>query len=124
MKYPERKISQCILPFKNFLYYFFVQKHSSKDHLAQGNLLKTILLNEKQNNLEKEMCGNISLYAQHFSPGAGSNVHLTKTFSIYLLRSKKLNIKLKIFTCNTHSRLKLKSPKIKTFLFTVPKKQH
>ena len=70
------------------------------------------------------MCENISLYSQHFSPGAGSNVHLTKTFSIYLLRSKKLNIKLKIFTCNTHSRLKLKSPKIKTFLFTVPKKQH
>ena len=35
---------------------------TSKDHLTQENLLKTTLLNEKQSNLEKEMCGNISLY--------------------------------------------------------------
>ena len=35
---------------------------TSKDHLIQGNLLKTTLLNEKQNNLEKEMYGNISLH--------------------------------------------------------------
>ena len=102
----------------------FFQKHASKDHLAQGNLLKAILLNEKQNNLEKEMCGNISLYSQYFLSGVGSNVHLTKKSSIHLLRSKKLNIKLKIFICNTHNRLKRKSPKIKTFLLTVPKKQH
>ena len=35
--------------------------------LPQGNLLKTALLNEKQNNLEKEMYGNISLDSEYFS---------------------------------------------------------
>ena len=35
--------------------------------LTQGNLLKTTLLNEKQNNLEKEMYGNISLDSEYFS---------------------------------------------------------
>ena len=55
----------------------FFQKRASKDHLTQGDLLKTALLNEKQSNLEKEMHGNISLYSQYFSPGAGSNVHIT-----------------------------------------------
>ena len=34
--------------------------------LMQGNLLKTTLLNEKQNNLEKEMYGNISLDSEYF----------------------------------------------------------
>ena len=85
---------------KNFICNIF-QKQSSKDHLTQGNLLKTTLLNEKQNNLEKEMYGNISLCSQYFSPGAESNGHktyfyfvkLTKKYFIYLLRSKKLNIK-------------------------------
>ena len=38
---------------KNSLYFF--QKQASKDHLTQGNILKTTLLNEKQSNLEKEM---------------------------------------------------------------------
>ena len=38
----------------NFLCYIF-QKQASKDHLTQGNLLKTTLINEKQYNLEKEM---------------------------------------------------------------------
>ena len=47
---------------KNFLCYF-LQKHASKDHLTQGNLLKTMFLNEKQINLEKEMYRNISLYS-------------------------------------------------------------
>ena len=45
---------------KNFICYIF-QKHASKDHLTQGNLLKTMLLNEKQSNLEREMY-EISLY--------------------------------------------------------------
>ena len=44
----------------------FFQKQASKDHLTQGDLLKTALLNEKQSNLEKEMHGNISLYSQYF----------------------------------------------------------
>ena len=90
--------------FRDLLRIFFAtffQKKASKDHLTQGNLLKTTLLNEKQNNLEKEMYGNISLCSQYFSPGAESNGHktyfyfvkLTKKYFIYLLRSKKLNIK-------------------------------
>ena len=53
---------------KNFLCYFF-QKQASKDHFTQGKLLKTMLLNEKQSNLEKKIYGNISLYSQYFSPG-------------------------------------------------------
>ena len=32
-----------------------------------------MLLNEKQINFEREMYGNISLYSQYFSDGAGSN---------------------------------------------------
>ena len=48
-------------------------------------------INGKQNNLEKEMSGNISLYSC-FSPGEGSNVHetylyflkLTKRYFIFL----------------------------------------
>ena len=46
-----------------FLCYFF-QKQAWKDHFAQGNLLKTTSLNNKPNNLEKEMYWNISLYSQ------------------------------------------------------------
>ena len=68
---------------KNSLYFF--QKQASKDHLTQGNILKTTLLNEKQSNLEKEMYWNISLYSQHFLPGAGSNVHKT----LLLLKTNK-----------------------------------
>ena len=45
---------------KNFICYIF-QKQASKDHLTQGNLLKTMLLNEKQSDLEREMY-EISLY--------------------------------------------------------------
>ena len=46
-----------------------------------------MLLNEMQSNHEKEMYGNISLYSQYFSPGAGINVHfyflkLTKKYFI------------------------------------------
>ena len=55
---------------KNFHCYFF-QKQDSKDHLTQGNILKTMWLNEKQSNFEKEMYGIISLYSQYFSPGTG-----------------------------------------------------
>ena len=74
----------------------------------------------------------ISLYSQYFSPGAGSNVYktyfyflkLTKKYFILSSKSKKLNIKLKICTFNTHNKLKPKSPKIQTFLYTLPKKRH
>ena len=63
----------------------FFQKWASKDNLTQGDLLKTALLNEKQSNLEKEMHGNISLYSQYFSPGAGSNVHITYFYFLKLM---------------------------------------
>ena len=64
------------------------QKQTSKDHLNQGDLLKTTSLNlEKQTNLAKEMYGNISLYPQYFSPRAGSNVH--KTYFYFLELTKK-----------------------------------
>ena len=77
-------------------------KSTLKDHLTQGNLLK-ITLNEKQSNLEKKKYGNMSLYSQYFSPGAGSNVHktyfyfvkLTKKYLFYLLKSKKAQYKIK-----------------------------
>ena len=65
----------------------FFQKLASKDLLTQGNLLKTTLLNEKQSNFQKEIYGNISLYSQHFSPGAESNVH--KTYFYFLKLTKK-----------------------------------
>ena len=115
---------------KNFPCYFF-QKQASKDHLTQGTLLKATL-NENKNNLEKEMYGNISLHYQYFSPGAGCNVHktyllkLTKNILSSLIKKaqKKLYIYINIYICNTHNRLKHKSPKFKTFLFTLPKKQH
>ena len=53
-----------------FFFATFFQNQTSKDHLTQGNLLKTTLFYEKQSNLEKEMYGNIS-YCQYFSPGTG-----------------------------------------------------
>ena len=110
---------------------YFFQKQASKDHLTQGTLLKATL-NENKNNLEKEMYGNISLHYQYFSPGAGCNVHktyllkLTKNILSSLIKKaqKKLYIYINIYICNTHNRLKHKSPKFKTFLFTLPKKQH
>ena len=55
--------------------------------LTQGNFLKITLWNEKENNLEKKMYGNISLCSQYFSPGAGSNVH--KTYFYFLKIRKK-----------------------------------
>ena len=58
-----------------FFFATFFQKQDSKDHLTQGNLLKTMLLNEKQSNLE--ISGNISLHSRCFSPGEGSNIHET-----------------------------------------------
>ena len=79
-----------------FLCYFF-QEQVSKDHFAPGNLFKITSINKKQNNLEKEMYGNISLYffisryislySLYFSPGAGSNVH--KTYFYFLKLAKK-----------------------------------
>ena len=95
---------------KNFLCYFF-QKQASKDHLTQGNLLKTTLLNEKQSNLEKEMYGNISLCSQYFSPGAGSNglktyfyfVKLTEKYFILSSYIKKGQYKIKIYKHITHT---------------------
>ena len=59
--------------FLRFVKNFLCFKRSLKAS-KEGKLLKT-LLNEKQSNFEKEMDGNISLYSQYFSPGAGSNVH-------------------------------------------------
>ena len=61
---------------KNFLCNFF-KKQASKDHLTQGNHLKSTLVNEKQSDLKKEMYGNISSHSQYFSAGAGSNVQKT-----------------------------------------------
>ena len=63
--------------FWDLFWIFFATVIKSKDHLTQRNLLKVTLLNEKQSNLEKELHGNISLYSQYFSLGAGSNVHKT-----------------------------------------------
>ena len=89
----------------------FFQKQASKDHLTQGNLLKTTLLNEKQSNLEKEMYGNISLCSQYFSPGAGSNglktyfyfVKLTEKYFILSSYIKKGQYKIKIYKHITHT---------------------
>ena len=50
-----------------FFLAIFFQKQASKDHLTQGNLLKAILLNGKQSNLEKEMHESISLYYHYFT---------------------------------------------------------
>ena len=80
-----------------FSFATFFQKQASKYHLTQGNLLKTMLLNEKQSNVEEEIYGNIFLYSQYFSPGAGSNVHkiyfyflrLTKIFYFIFLDQKR-----------------------------------
>ena len=47
----------------------------------------TTLLNEKQSNPQKTMYGNISLYSQYLSPGAGSNVY--KTYFYFLKLTKK-----------------------------------
>ena len=64
--------------FGNIFLCCFFQKQASKDHLTQENLLKTTLLNEKQNNLEKEMkCMEIS----HYTPNIfhlGQEVMFTK----------------------------------------------
>ena len=83
-------------------------------------------LNEKQSNLEKEMYGNISLYSQYFSPGAGSNVHKThfyflklkKMFFFFIFLDHKTSIQNKKHIDVTHTNQN--SLKIKTFLF--PKK--
>ena len=58
-----------LIIFRDLLRFFvatFFQKQASRDHLTQGNLLKTTSLNEKQSNLGKEMYGNISLNSQYF----------------------------------------------------------
>ena len=76
-----------LIIFRDFSRVFFATFFKSrlqKINLTQGNFLKTTLLNEKQSNLEKEMYGNISLYSQFFSPGAGNNLHKT-----YLLKTNE-----------------------------------
>ena len=73
-----------------FFFATFFQKQASKDHLTQGNLLKTKLLNEKQSNLEKEIYGNISLYSQYFSPGAGSHVLCPQNILFILKTNEKV----------------------------------
>ena len=55
-----------IIIFRDLLTFFFA---TSKDHLTQGNILKTALLNEKRSNFGKEMDGNISLYSNIFHLG-------------------------------------------------------
>ena len=62
----------------NFLCYVF-QKQASKGHLTQGNLLKAMVLIEKESNLEKEMYGNKPTYL--FTPNIfhqGQEVIITK----------------------------------------------
>ena len=90
MQKPQCGMHRLLIIFQDFLTFFFAtffQKEVSKDHSTQGKLLKTTLLNEKQNNLGKKMYGNISLYSKYFSPGAGSNVH--KTYFYFLKLMKK-----------------------------------
>ena len=51
----------------------------------------------------------------------------SKKLKIYKLKKykpKKAQYKIKIYTCNTHNRLERKFLKIKTFLFSLSKKQH
>ena len=86
MQKPNVVCADYFIIFRYLLTLFFAtffQKQVSKDHLTQGNLLKTTLLNEKQSNLEKEMYGNIS-------PGAESSVH--KTYFYFLKLMKKYYI--------------------------------
>ena len=87
----NRSLNHCIRFLHNYFDNLF-QKEASKDHLTQGNLLKTTLFNKKQSNLKKEMYENISLYCQYFPPGTGSYVHKTyeKLRARFSFRSKKL----------------------------------
>ena len=65
MQKPQCSMHRLLIIFQDFLTFFlatFFQKEVSKDHSTQGNLLKTTLLNEKQNNLENKKCMEISLY--------------------------------------------------------------
>ena len=62
-----RSLFDYFLRFVNIFPCYFFQKQASKDHLTQGNLLKAILLNGKQSNLEKEMHESISLYYHYFT---------------------------------------------------------
>ena len=51
----------------------------------------------------------------------------SKKLKIYKLKKykpKKAQYKIKIYTCNTRNRLERKFLKIKTFLFSLSKKQH
>ena len=63
------------------------QKQTSKDHLAQRNLFKITLLNEKQSNLEEEIWKYL-LILPIFSPGVGSNVQ--KIYFYFLKLTKKI----------------------------------
>ena len=96
----NRSLNHCIRFLHNYFDNLF-QKEASKDHLTQGNLLKTTLFNKKQSNLKKEMYENISLYCQYFPPG--TEVMFTKHTRNYeqdfLLDQKSYNIKT--YTCNT-----------------------
>ena len=54
-----------LIIFKDLLTFFFAtffQKQASKDHFIQGNLLKTMLLNEKSKAVLKRKYMKISLY--------------------------------------------------------------
>ena len=72
MQKPQCGMHRLLIIFQDLLTFFFAtffQKEVSKDHWTQGNLLKTTLLNEKQNNLEEEMYENISFTPNIFHPG-------------------------------------------------------
>ena len=101
---------------KNFLCYFF-QKQAWKYHLTQGSVFKTAFLNEKQSNLRKEKYGNISLYSQYFSPGAGKcsqkcsqcsqNILLffktNKKVFCFIFLDQKIQYKIKKYIHVTHT---------------------
>ena len=113
----------------------FLKSRCQKDHLVQGNLLKTTLLNEKQANLEKEMYGNISLCSQYFSPGVGINVHKTCFYFLKLMKKyfiisyiKKAQYKIKKYVHVTHTtdwNISFKDQDLKDqSFFTLPKTRH
>ena len=65
MQKPQCGMHRLLIIFQDLLTFFFAtffQKEVSKDHSTQGKLLKTTLLNEKQNNLENKKCMEIFLY--------------------------------------------------------------
>ena len=73
-----------------FFFAAFFQKQASKDHLIQGNLLKTMLLNEKNKAILKRKYMKISLYTSNIFHLAQEviNVHKLTYFGFLKLRKK------------------------------------